>query len=249
MSFAISNLSQMPMTRDNIFLYGDAGVGKSVFACSSQKRRTFVMNIEDGWKSARTWRGTPDGVFPPVQVPLIDVTSRIETGEHFLAAYNYLLQNHSKYQVVVMDTATELQKVLMRGLLKKRNKVIPEIQDWGMVLNQLEFFFAEMRKLPLTKIILGHEVSKFSPNTGFNMFSPSFQGAFKTDFARQFDEIWRIMMVQQQVRAADNSISTITHRWIQTSPDQNTVCKTRSNALAFYELPILDAMLLKMQGE
>jgi hypothetical protein len=247
-SFQPIPMASMPLTHDNIFLYSAPGAGKTLFAAGSQKRRTFYFNVENGYKTILTWPGDPEGWFPKCRVDLIDSTPTIKTLDQWLAAWQYLCQNYQRYQVAVVDTATELAKVFMRDHLAKRGKLTAEQQDWGVVLTRLEWFFAEMRNLPMTKIVLAHENVKYNAQTGFNTFGPQFQGAIRFDYAKHFDEIWRLMLIQQQARAADNSIVTQTHRWIQTAPDQNTEGKTRSNALGFYELPQLDAMLLKMQG-
>lgn len=238
----------MPSTHDNIFIYADSGVGKTVFSCSSQKRRTLLFNIEDGWKSAKTWQGSPDGVFPPINHNLVHVTERIDSSDKFLAAYNYLLQNVRNYDLVVLDTATELQKVLIRDIINKRKKLIPEQQDWGMALSQMEFFFTQMRMLPLTKIVLAHEQLKYNPNTGYNEYGPSFQGAIRTDFARHFDEIWRLMLQQVQLKDEQNNVHNVTQRWMKIHPDQNSKGKTRANSLAPFEVPVLDNILFKIQG-
>lgn len=248
MSFAPILMSNMPISHDNVFIYGAPGCGKTVFAAGSQKRRTFYFNIENGYKSILTWRGDPASGYTGCRPELIHSTPVIKTLEGFLSAWDYLCKNHKNYEVMVFDTATEFAKVVMADNLKRRNKMIPEQQDWGVVQNRLEWLFREMRNLPLTKITLAHENVKVNPATQQFTFGPQFQGQIRFDYAKHFDEIWRFMLVQQQVRDASNSVQTVTHRLLQTAPDQNTEGKTRSNALAFFEYPILDALLYKMQG-
>lgn len=248
MSFQPIPMQQMPLTHDNIFLYSGPGIGKTLFACGSQTRRTFYFNVENGYKTILKWPGDPMGMYPRCRLDLIDSTPVIKTLDQWIGAWTYLCQNHQRYQIAVVDTSTELAKVFMADHLEKKKRVLAEQQDWGFVLSRLEWFFREMRNLPMTKIVLAHENMKYNNATGFNTYGPQFQGAIRFDYAKHFDEIWRMMLTQQQTRAADNSIVTHTMRFIQTSPDMNTEGKTRSNSLAQYELPQLDAMLYKMQS-
>lgn len=248
MSFQPIPMANMPLTQDSIFVYGAPGSGKTLFAASSQKRKSFYFNVESGYKTILTWPGDSEQLYPKCRVDLIESTPPIKSLDQWLGAWSYLCSNYSRYQVAIVDTATELAKVFMADHIAKRNKVVPELQDWGVVLARLEWFFREMRNLPMTKIVLAHENVKYNNQTGFNTYGPQFQGAIRFDYSKHFDEIWRLMLVQQQARAADNSVVTVNHRWLQTSPDQNTEAKTRSNVLGFYELPRLDDMLLRMQG-
>lgn len=248
MSFQPVPLAKMPITQDNIFVYGAPGSGKTLFALGSQKRRCFYFNIENGYKTAMTWPGDAQGYFPRCRTENIHSTPTIKDLDGMLRAWEYLCSHYSNYELAVVDTATELAKVIMADQLRRRGKMLAEQQDWGAVLMRLEWFMKEIRNLPITKIVLAHENVKYNPATGFNTYGPQFQGSIRFDYSKHFDEIWRLMLVQQQQRSADNSIVTTAHRWIQTAPDQNTEGKTRSNTLQFYELPQLDAMLLKMQG-
>lgn len=248
MAFSPILMSQMPLTQDNIFVYGAPGCGKTIFATNSQTRRTFYFNIENGFKSILTWKGDPALGFVACKPELIHSTPVIKTLDDFLRAWDYLCKNYRNYEIVVIDTATELGKVIMADQLRKKNKVLAEQQDWGAMQQRLEWLFREMRNLPMVKIVLAHENVKQDPLTGLTRFGPQFQGQIRFDYSKHFDEIWRFMLVQQQVRTADNGVATVSHRLIQTAPDQNTEGKTRSNALALFEYPQLDNLLHKMQN-
>lgn len=247
-NFNIIPMDQMPVSHDNIFIYGPPGCGKTLFACGSQKRRTFYFNIENGYKTILTWKGDETGMYPPCNLGLIHSTPYIETYDQYLQAWEFLVRNYKNYDLMVLDTATELANTFMRDHLAKRNKMFAEIQDWGFVLSRLEFFFSKMRSLPMTKIVLAHEGMRENKNTGFNTYGPQFKGQARFEYAKHFDEIWRFLLVQQQMRDANNSVVYKTQRVLQISPDQNSEGKTRANALGTYEFPQLDAMLLKMQG-
>jgi hypothetical protein len=248
MSFTPIPMASMPNSHDNIFVYGPPGCGKTLFAGGSQKRRMFYLNAENGYKTLKTWPGDAYGYYPKARLDLIVSTPIIKSMAEFVSAYQYLCANYRSFDLVVLDTATELAKTFMSDHLKKRNKILAEIQDWGVILGQLEWIFREIRALPMTKIVLAHENVKLNQATGFNTYGPQFQGAIRFDYAKHFDEIWRMTLVQQQVRDAAGNPTLLDHRLVQTSPDQNTEAKTRSNVLHPRELPQLDAMLDRMQG-
>lgn len=242
-------LSDIQNTKWNMFCYAKAGAGKSVFAMSSQVMRTFVFDIDQGVSSGKHFNGTPDGIYQRCRTDMIDVWPDCKTADEFLTAYTWLLNNVRNYQLVVLDTATELQKVIVDDILVKKKQQVATLQDWGVALNKMEYIFRQMRRLPCHTLVLAHEHIKQDPETGKNVFNPAFQGQMKFEFAKHFDEVWRYLIFDQQVRQADNTILTTSHRYLQCKPDQFTEAKDRSDSLLQYELPILDQILMKMSGQ
>ena len=216
-------------------IYGAAGGGKTVFSCSSKKRRTFLMDVDQGTLSLKT--------FPGISKELIHVWT-VRTREDFMNGLAYLTTYQSHYDHVVVDTVTELQRIILRELASKNNRMAAKTQDWGEVLTIMEtittFFRNELGGLDRT--FLAHETEMSDPDTGRLMWRPNFQGTFKTENEKHFDLIARYTLLDHQQANAVGQMEYITYRFLNCQRDAMIHAKDRSNTLAKYEQPDLDSI-------
>jgi len=240
------SLATIQLPKITACLYGKAGVGKTVFACNSQSTRTFVFDIDDGTFSAKAWRGDPATWTPGTRQDLVDVWPRIKTRKEFEAAFGWFLQNHRRYGRVVLDTATELQNLFLQEIAEKAGHQIPAMQDWGVGLLVMEHLARVMRGLPLDVIWNCHEIIAEEATSRRLMFRPSFKGQFKESYAKHFDLIGRLCLVDHQVKAPDGTVHFTPQRFLQCRPNQYIEAKDRSNSLTEMEPPILDYVFGKM---
>src|SRR5687768_10584059 len=112
-----------------IVIYGGTGVGKTVLSCGSQKRRTFVFDVDRGIQSAAS--------FPGIKRDLIHAWP-IASREDFAQAFQWLVQHHQHYQLAVVDTASELQNLVLGEQLNRSKHIVPERPDYHVILSMME---------------------------------------------------------------------------------------------------------------
>lgn len=136
----------------NIAIYGDSGVGKTVLAGTCP--RALFIAVEAGTVSAKR-QGSKADLWP------------IKEWNDIQAAYDWLEANPDAYDWVIIDTATELQRLCMRGILaaqakanKSRDIDTPAIQDWTPYYNKFQRFVAAFNSLPMNTLWLAHSMHK-----------------------------------------------------------------------------------------
>lgn len=123
----------------NMLVYGDSGVGKTVFAGTAP--RALILRAEDGAISAKRF-GSKAKVWP------------IKTWEDFETAYTWLEDNPKEFEWVVIDSITKLQELCIRGILNKavadnprRDPDIPALQDhykWQLLMKRYVVMFNDL---------------------------------------------------------------------------------------------------------
>ena len=118
---------QDALTHTNIMVYGESGIGKTVWAGGGGKA-LFIAPEDSGTISAKR-HGSKADKWP------------VKTWNDLLEAYGYCYEQIENgdfpYEVLVIDSLTEMQymamqHVLAQGVIDKPNKdpEVPEIQDW-----------------------------------------------------------------------------------------------------------------------
>lgn len=125
----------------NFLLYGDSGIGKTVFAGQTG----LILGVESGTISAKRQGSTAD-LWP------------IKTWTDIQKAYKWLKANPTSYQWVAMDSVTEMQQKALRWILDKefrdagegsnRDIDIPQIQDHQKWQNMFKRFIKSFCDLP-----------------------------------------------------------------------------------------------------
>jgi len=123
----------------NMLVYGDSGVGKTVFAGSAPK--ALILRAENGAISAYRL-GSKAKVW------------KINTWEDFEAAYDWIEANPDVFEWVVVDSITKLQELCIRSILDKavkdnpkRDLDIPAIQDhykWQLLMKRFVVMFNDL---------------------------------------------------------------------------------------------------------
>ncbi len=216
-------------------IYGDTGVGKSVFCGSSRYLRTLIFDVDMGVDSVRAWPQTN-----------LDTTHRVEcpTWKDFEAWYDWLVTHIGEYDLAVIDTASELQRLLLSEIVSRKRKIIADTQDWGVLLLMMEELCRKVRALPINVLFVTHEKYGEDPETKQWVFRPSFQGQFGDSYGKHFGLIARLQLFDQEVKEGDK-VSRVTHRFLNCQRDQSITAKDRSNSLAKYEPVDIDVVLGK----
>lgn len=132
-------------THANILVYGESGVGKTVFA-STAPRPILWLESEGGTSSI----GDKSG---------IDI-ARVRGLETYREALVYLESNPDAYQTVVIDSFSETQAAVLKdimGAAKKadpnRDEFSPLFAEWGRLTGIMREIARAFRDLPMHVVI------------------------------------------------------------------------------------------------
>lgn len=143
MSKAAEYLSKRPdYLRTSFVIHGPAGTGKTWLSQTVPGPR-LVLDAEGGvydvpFVNTIVWDPltTPDfGDLSPEDT----VVASVETWDQFLAAVNYVLSDTHPFESVILDSYTEIQKVVKDNLAEERDLDYKfQFDDWGALLNRME---------------------------------------------------------------------------------------------------------------
>lgn len=129
----------------NILVYGESGVGKTVFA-STAPRPILWLESEGGTSSIGDKKG-------------IDI-ARVSGLETYREALVYLESNPGKYKTVVIDSFSETQAAVLKdimGAVKRldptRDEFSPQWDEWGRLTGIMREIARAYRDLPANVII------------------------------------------------------------------------------------------------
>jgi hypothetical protein len=221
-------------------IYGSPGVGKSVAAATSQKMRTLVLDVDEGVVAVKAYiarHGLTDKyvTFWPIK--------EVDDFKHAVA---WLERNVRDVDLLVIDTATELQRIIIREICERTKHQTPDQRDWGTALTTLENMTAAFRHMPFHMIYVCHEMSKADQLDSTEKWRPSFQGAFKSEYAKHFSFIGRYVMKMVSAKGADGKETVALRRALHFGPDPYTDAKDRSGALLTWEPPDVDSLFDKL---
>jgi len=135
----------------NVLIYADSGAGKTVFA-GSARRVLFVAPEDSGLLSAAMMGTTADKI-------------KVSSWQDFVDAYEYCYDNRfelqEKYDWIVIDSATEMQGLCLRGIIeeerqkrvsKDQDPDVPQIQDYQKLYILMEKMVLAFNDLPINTL-------------------------------------------------------------------------------------------------
>lgn len=236
----IHNLSEVTQTTFRGVIYGAPGVGKTTIACSLKDARIFVFDIDKGLHTARVMRA--EQKLPLSNVKYATINNTLE----FEQASLWLWNNLKQFDLIVIDTATELQRMMVREVCKLGNVLVPGRDQWGIVREMSEKLLVDFRNLDKDVVYLAHEAF----DSKAQKWTPSFDGRFSTDYAKLVDYIGRYVNLWDNATKEEKDETAekrILRYAIQFGKSEDAETKDRSKSMQYWELPDLDNILLRMR--
>jgi len=146
------------------------------------------------------------------------------------------MNNYQRFGLVVVDTASELQRYQLAGQLALQKRMLPQQQDWNVALLRMEQLARAFRALPLHVVWLCHEMQAVDADSGRNVFRPAFQGQFGTlMYHKHFDVIGRVFLHEHVVvNPATNQPERRIQRYLSCAPNPYWETKDRSGSIPEY---------------
>jgi hypothetical protein len=207
----------------NVLVYGESGVGKTVFAGSAlivpEMAPVLLVDIEGGALSlTHTY-------------PEVDVV-RVQTWDEMQALYNELHAARHKYKTVIIDSLTEVQKFSMYEIMREvvednpeRDPDIAGMREWGKNIEQMRKFVRAFRDLPINTVFTAL-MREDKDNRGQVIKKPSLSGKLASEVAAFLD-----IVLFYYVKTIKQGDEVVRQRLMLTSATDTTVAKDRTGKL------------------
>ncbi len=134
----------------SILIHADAKAGKSTLS-STAPGPVLVLDAEGSWKFIKARKVFWDPAREPMPVHdgtwdacMVSVSDWSTVGQ----VYQWLASGQHPFRSVVIDSITEIQRILRKNL---KGTDAMQIQDWGMLLTQMDVTFRQFRDLSNNK--------------------------------------------------------------------------------------------------
>lgn len=166
----------------NILIYGEAGMGKTWLAGSSQgvptMRKVLYIDAEAG-------RQTLDEYWPGM-----DIIPATAWG-NYDALYHTLYAGGHEYRTVVLDSISEILEHCKEAVMEEmkgkednadRDPDVPSVREWGIVLTRMLRLvrrFKDLKLKGINVIFIAHAEQVKNPKTGKWKWEPLVNGKFQ----------------------------------------------------------------------
>jgi len=235
----------------NIFLYGDPGAGKTVLAGSADDvpdmSPVLIGDVEGGSFSLKAF------------YPNVDVV-RIKSLAELVQVYQTLLTTDHGYKTFVLDSLSEVNKMIMGDIMKavveedeERDPDVPSIREWGKLGEQMRRVIRRFRDLPMHTVFTAL-LDESEDKKGRMKKNPMLSGKLKKEVAGFMDIVLFVYAKHVRVNPLtgelDQDADEALHRFVLSSSTDEFVCKDRSSRMPEVMLdPTMFKIHTLIQGE
>jgi AAA domain len=231
----------------NFMIIGDPGMGKTVLAATAPK--PLFVDCEGGMLSIRNRS----------DIDVITLLPDEETKEKSLSwaksaittlkkIYDMLALGGHPYETVVIDSLSELSKIVMISILEdvmassagaNRDPDVPAIRDWGKLREQMGRIVRSFRNLPINTVFtsLVSEINPYIEDSKGNIsanpnskLGPALAGKMAEEIPGYLDVVG-FMYVEESIKPGSNPPLKQRMRKLLVQPYGKVLAKDRSDAL------------------
>lgn len=197
-----------------ILVYGEPGVGKTCFAASSPT--PLVVDAEHGTRSLLNHPELHDvNVLPVYDWP---------TMESLLFGLHNKEEKYNKFETIVVDSVSELQRRVMDEQLKKKETevFVPQGKDYQENTERMRRFANFLRDLPINLVLTAHVKEQVDDKEGRTYFRPDVTPKLSQSLVGIMDVVG--FMRREADPETGDSIRTL-----QVVPGPKVIAKSRLN--------------------
>lgn len=214
----------------NLLLYGDPGVGKTLFCGTAiESEETSPVLFLDCEAGTRTLASPK---FAGIDV--LSVRRIKQMGE----IYDQL-EKENYYKTVVIDSLGELQRVDMNDIMQDQynrkpettDKDVPSLREWGKTQVHIRNIVRAYRDLPCNTLFTCHAKTDVDDNTGYVKYLPSLPGKLAVEIAGFVDVVaYMYVKNEKEVLADKTQVDRFVRKMLFQS-NGTYMCKDRTAAL------------------
>ena len=211
MQFKIVNAGEsVSNTAIKCLVYGDSGAGKSFLAASAPKP-LILLTEANGQASIMHSNPSAD---------IIHITSDAMLGA-VLKDICENPNNWSKYDTIVIDSLTEMQR-LIKDRITNQGKKQMRLQDWGILADNMRALIRRIRQLEKNVVCLCLLEAQLEEETGVRHLKPAFEGKKTSgEIAQFFNFVGFLYTSLEQVK--ENETKTV--RSLMVEGPSRVMCK------------------------
>ncbi len=231
----------------NAIIYGAPGAGKTTCAATAPGPVLF-LDADQGLLSIQNVTAefaAQVGIADPKELYFEPITDLAGILRQIGQLREALASEANFFRTVVVDNLTELQRVLMTDILKKTERMVPQLQDHGLILIQMQGIVRALRNLPVNTVFIAHEKQNESG------IGPCLSGRIAEELPGYVDLLARLTLIETEADSPKGkTVKTIRKLRCRQQLGLNPVtAKCRSNALSDWEDPNLTALIQKTLGQ
>lgn len=232
----------------NCIIYGGPGVGKTCCAATAPPPILF-LDCDEGLETLRSIdpeTAKKVGIKDLNEIYFESIRSLKDILAQILQVKEQCAVQPGFYNTVVCDNLTELQRVLMNDILRSQDRVLPQQQDWGIILQRMQTIVREIRNLPVNSIFLAHERQKE------HGIGPALSGQIEVELAGYVDLMARYTLVEKEVAGPDGKPVVKQVRKLRCQPllGVNPVAaKARGWKFSDWENPNITELIMKSRSQ
>lgn len=220
----MATLSTLEAKPPKILIYGPAGCGKTVLFLTLG-RNAQLLDLDDNVDVAFGLKDShqPNRLQVDVEQFLDELPSRprsfMNLKKRVIKITNECNKGDYPFQILGIDSLTALSVASQRYIMGNSGDPDenPQIQHWGMLLNEIENIVIKLRALPIPVFVLAHETTFTSDD--INKVEIAIPGQkLPGKITRMFSEIWYL-----RLRQAGQGKQEF---YIQTAPTSSITCRS-----------------------
>ncbi len=211
-------------------VYGASGVGKTRFGSTAPN--CLYLSCEAGLLSVR-------GMHQKAVI--------INSFEQLMDAFMELKMGKHKFDTVVLDSLTEVQRMHMDYVVAKKGLQKPGIGEWGENIDTMRRMCRGFRDLPMNVILIALEAQDKNEETGQLRIMPALQGKSLPDEVMGFFDIVGYMVADERLNKETGQKET--YRAIRVQPTATIRAKDRLGKLGIWMEPDFKLVIEKIHGE